>query len=162
MAFGTGTHETTRMCIKAIEKYIKQNDILIDIGCGSGILSIAGAHLGAKNVIGVDLDKLAVKISKENVELNGYKDVIDIRYGDLTDVITEKADIIVANIIADAIVMLSKGVSNFMNDDAYFISSGIINDKKNYVQENLIKNGFEILEINNEGEWNCIVAKVKK
>ena len=76
--------------------------------------------------------------------------------------ITEKADIIVANIIADAIVMLSKGVSNFMNDDAYFISSGIINDKKNYVQENLIKNGFEILEINNEGEWNCIVAKVKK
>ncbi len=162
MAFGTGTHETTKMCINAIEKYIKSEDILIDIGCGSGILSIAGAILGAKKVIAVDLDKLAVKISKENVELNNYKDIIEVRHGNLTDVITEKADIIVANIIADAIVMLSENIKDFMKEEAYFISSGIINEKADYVKENLIKNGFEIIEHNNDKEWNCIVAKVNK
>ncbi|EHL11199.1 50S ribosomal protein L11 methyltransferase [Peptoanaerobacter stomatis] len=162
MAFGTGTHETTKMCINAIEKYIKSEDILIDIGCGSGILSIAGAILGAKKVIAVDLDKLAVKISKENVELNNYQDIIEVRHGNLTDVITEKADIIVANIIADAIVMLSENIKDFMKEDAYFISSGIINEKADYVKENLIKNGFEIIEHNNDKEWNCIVAKVNK
>ncbi|MGP1489098.1 MAG: 50S ribosomal protein L11 methyltransferase [Peptoanaerobacter stomatis] len=162
MAFGTGTHETTKMCINAIEKYIKQEDTLIDIGCGSGILSIAGAILGAKKVIAVDLDKLAVKISKENVELNNYQDIIEVRHGNLTDVITEKADIIVANIIADAIVMLSENIKNFMKEEAYFISSGIINEKADYVKENLIKNGFEIIEHNNDKEWNCIVAKVNK
>jgi len=162
MAFGTGTHETTKMCINAIEKYIKSEDTLIDIGCGSGILSIAGAILGAKKVIAVDLDKLAVKISKENVELNNYKDIIEIRHGNLTDVITEKADIIVANIIADAIVMLSENIKDFMKEEAYFISSGIINEKADYVKENLIKNGFEIIEHNNDKEWNCIVAKANK
>lgn len=162
MAFGTGTHETTKMCINAIEKYIKSEDILIDIGCGSGILSIAGAILGAKKVIAVDLDKLAVKISKENVELNNYQDIIEVRHGNLTDVITEKTDIIVANIIADAIVMLSENIKDFMKEDAYFISSGIINEKVDYVKENLIKNGFEIIEHNNDKEWNCIVAKVNK
>ena len=162
MAFGTGTHETTKMCINAIEKYIKSEDILIDIGCGSGILSIAGAILGAKKVIAVDLDKLAVKISKENVELNNYQDIIEVRHGNLTDVITEKADIIVANIIADAIVMLSENIKDFMKEDAYFISSGIINEKADYVKENLIKNGFEIIEHDNDKEWNCIVAKVNK
>lgn len=162
MAFGTGTHETTKMCINAIEKYIKQEDTLIDIGCGSGILSIAGAILGAKKVIAVDLDKLAVKISKENVELNNYQDIIEVRHGNLTDVITEKADIIVANIIADAIVMLSENIKDFMKEEAYFISSGIINEKADYVKENLIKNGFEIIEHNNDKEWNCIVAKVNK
>ena len=139
MAFGTGTHETTKMCINAIEKYIKSEDILIDIGCGSGILSIAGAILGAKKVIAVDLDKLAVKISKENVELNNYQDIIE-----------------------DAIGMLSENIKDFMKEDAYFISSGIINEKADYVKENLIKNGFEIIEHNNDKEWNCIVAKVNK
>ena len=162
MAFGTGTHETTRMCINSIEKYIKKDDELIDIGCGSGILSIAGAILGAKKVIGVDLDKLAVKISQENVELNNYQDIIEIRYGDLTNVIKEKANIVVANIIADIVVMLSQNIKQFMKEDGYFISSGIINDKRAFVEENLIKNGFEIIESNNEGEWNCIVAKAKK
>lgn len=162
MAFGTGTHETTRMCINAIEKYIKKDSTLIDIGCGSGILSIAGAILGANKVIGVDLDKLAVKISRENIRLNNYQDVIEIRHGDLTNVIKEKADIVVANIIADAIVMLCQNIKEFMKEDGYFISSGIINDKRAYVKENLIKNNFEIVQSINEGEWNCIVARVKK
>ena len=151
MAFGTGTHETTRMCINAIEKYMNKGDSLIDIGCGSGILSIAAAHLGAEKVIAVDLDKLAVKVSKENVDLNGFSNTIDVRYGDLTDVIDEKADVIVANIIADIIA----------KDGGYFISSGIINDKKDFVISKLKENNFDIIEENNDGEWNCIVSKVK-
>ena len=161
MAFGTGTHETTRMCINAIEKYMKQGDSLIDIGCGSGILSIAAAHLGAQRVIAVDLDKLAVKVSKENVELNGFSDTVDVRYGDLTEVIDEKADVIVANIIADIIAKLSENIADFMKKDGYFISSGIINDKKDFVISKLIDNNFEIVEERNDGEWNCIVCKVK-
>lgn len=161
MAFGTGTHETTRMCINAIEKYMKQGDSLIDIGCGSGILSIAAAHLGAQRVIAVDLDKLAVKVSKENVELNGFSDSVDVRYGDLTEVIDEKADVIVANIIADIIAKLSENIADFMKKDGYFISSGIINDKKDFVISKLIDNNFEIVEERNDGEWNCIVCRVK-
>ena len=161
MAFGTGTHETTRMCINAIEKYMKQGDSLIDIGCGSGILSIAAAHLGAQRVIAVDLDKLAVKVSKENVELNGFSDTVDVRYGDLTEVIDEKADVIVANIIADIIAKLSENIADFMKKDGYFISSGIINDKKDFVISKLIDNNFEIVEERNDGEWNCIVCRVK-
>jgi len=161
MAFGTGTHETTRMCINAIEKYMKKGDSLIDIGCGSGILSIAAAHLGAEKVIAVDLDKLAVKVSKENVDLNGFSNTIDVRYGDLTDVIEEKADVIVANIIADIIAKLSENIADFMKEGAYFISSGIINDKKDFVITKLKENNFDIIEENNDGEWNCIVCRVK-
>ena len=161
MAFGTGTHETTRMCINAIEKYMNKGDSLIDIGCGSGILSIAAAHLGAEKVIAVDLDKLAVKVSKENVDLNGFSNTIDVRYGDLTDVIEEKADVIVANIIADIIAKLSENIADFMKEGAYFISSGIINDKKDFVISKLKENNFDIIEENNDGEWNCIVSKVK-
>ena len=161
MAFGTGTHETTRMCINAIEKYMNKGDSLIDIGCGSGILSIAAAHLGAEKVIAVDLDKLAVKVSKENVDLNGFSNTIDVRYGDLTDVIDEKADVTVANIIADIIAKLSENIADFMKDGGYFISSGIINDKKDFVISKLKENNFDIIEENNDGEWNCIVSKVK-
>lgn len=161
MAFGTGTHETTRMCINAIEKYMNKGDSLIDIGCGSGILSIAAAHLGAEKVIAVDLDKLAVKVSKENVDLNGFSNTIDVRYGDLTDVIEEKADVIVANIIADIIAKLSENIADFMKDGGYFISSGIINDKKDFVIGKLKENNFDIIEEKNDGEWNCIVSKVK-
>ena len=161
MAFGTGTHETTRMCINAIEKYMNKGDSLIDIGCGSGILSIAAAHLGAEKVIAVDLDKLAVKVSKENVDLNGFSNTIDVRYGDLTDVIDEKADVIVANIIADIIAKLSENIADFIKDGGYFISSGIINDKKDFVISKLKENNFDIIEESNDGEWNCIVSKVK-
>lgn len=161
MAFGTGTHETTRMCINAIEKYMNKGDSLIDIGCGSGILSIAAVHLGAEKVIAVDLDKLAVKVSKENVDLNGFSNTIDVRYGDLTDVIDEKADVIVANIIADIIAKLSENIADFIKDGGYFISSGIINDKKDFVISKLKENNFDIIEEKNDGEWNCIVSKVK-
>ena len=116
MAFGTGTHETTRMCIKAIEKYIKQNDILIDIGCGSGILGIVAAKLGAKDVVGIDIDAVAVKVAKENISKNGVDKVMVAMEGNLADDMDKdkKADIVVANIIADIIVILAKDVKSFL------------------------------------------------
>jgi len=159
MAFGTGTHETTTMCIKELEKRINNEDVVFDIGCGSGILSIAAAKLGAKKTIGVDLDKVAVKVSKENTELNNVDSSVEIRYGNLMNVVTEKADIVVANIIADIIAILAKDVSNFLNDDGLFIASGIILDKIEFVKAALLENNFEILEVNTMGEWSAIVSK---
>lgn len=159
MAFGTGTHETTTMCIKELEKRINNEDVVFDIGCGSGILSIAAAKLGAKKTIGVDLDEVAVKVAKENAELNNVDSSVEIRYGNLMNVVTEKADIVVANIIADIIAILAKDVSNFLNDDGLFIASGIILDKIEFVKAALLENNFEILEVNTMGEWSAIVSK---
>jgi len=159
MAFGTGTHETTTMCIRELEKRINNEDVVFDIGCGSGILSIAAAKLGAKKTIGVDLDEVAVKVSKENAELNNVDSSVEIRYGNLMNVVTEKADIVVANIIADIIAILAKDVSNFLNEEGLFIASGIILDKIEFVKSALLENNFEILEVNTMGEWSAIVSK---
>ncbi len=159
MAFGTGTHETTTMCIRELEKRLNNEDVVFDIGCGSGILSIAAAKLGAKKTIGVDLDEVAVKVSKENVKFNNVDHSVEIRYGNLMNVVTEKADIVVANIIADIIAILAKDVSKFLNDDGLFIASGIILDKIEFVKAALLENNFEILEVNTMGEWAAIVSK---
>lgn len=161
MAFGTGTHETTTMCIQQLENYVKKDSKVFDIGCGSGILSIAAAKLGAKEVVAVDLDEVAVKVSRENIELNNVEDKVVALHGNLTEVIKDKADIVVANIIADIIKILAKDVANFMKEDAVFISSGIIHAKVDEVKESLIENGFEIVEVQTLGEWNAIVSKLK-
>lgn len=162
MAFGTGTHETTSMCIQALEKYVKsENTTVLDIGCGSGILSIAAGLLGSKNVIGVDLDPVAVKVSKENIELNNLSENIEVRHGNLMDVVSEKAEIVVANIIADIIIFLSKEVGNYLKEDGIFISSGIIHAKLDEVVEAIEEAGFEILEVNKKGEWAAVVSKKK-
>lgn len=162
MAFGTGTHETTSMCIRELEKYVNKDSKVFDIGCGSGILAIAAAKLGAKEVIAVDLDEVAVKVAKENVIENKVEENVSVMHGNLTDVIKDKADVIVANIIADIIKILAKDVQNFMKEDAIFISSGIILDKVEEVKESLIENGFEIVEVQKLGEWSAIVSKLKK
>ena len=161
MAFGTGTHETTRMCIKALDKYVKPNTTVFDVGCGSGILSIAAAKLGAKHVVGVDLDPVAVDSSKENISYNDL-DNIEILEGNLLDVVDGKADIVVANIIAEIICVLTDDVKKALNDGGLFITSGIIHDRVDMVKEKFAESGFEIIEINKDGEWNCIVAKVVK
>lgn len=158
MAFGTGTHETTIMCIEALEKYIKAGDIVYDIGCGSGILSVVSSKLGADKVIGVDLDELCVKISNENILLNKVEDLIDIRRGNLLDVITGKADVIVSNIIAEIIVGMTGDIKEFLKDKGIFIASGIINSKVDLVETALIDSGFNIVDIINRNEWVCIVA----
>ena len=160
MAFGTGTHETTRMCIQALDKYVKEDSTVFDVGCGSGILAIAAAKLGAKKAVGVDLDPVAVESAKENVGFNGL-DNIEILYGNLVEVIEGKADIVVANIIAEVICILTEDVKRVLKEDGYFITSGIIHDRVDMVTNKLQETGFEVVEINKDGEWNCIVAKLK-
>ena len=160
MGFGTGEHETTRMCIKALEKYTKEDSTIFDVGCGSGILAIVSAKLGAKKAVGVDLDPVAVESAKENVSFNNL-DNIEILEGNLLDVIDGKADIVVANIIAEIICVLTEDVSKALKEGGYFITSGIIHDRVDMVTEKLNECGFEVVEINKDGEWNCIVAKLK-
>lgn len=162
MAFGTGTHETTTMCIQALEKYMKQEDTVLDIGCGSGILSIAAAKLGAKKAIGVDLDEMAIEVSNENVSINNVVEKVDIRHGNLLEVVDEKADIVVANIIAEIIKIVAPDVKLSLKKDGIFIASGIILDKIDFVQNALEDQGFEIIELVTMGEWACIISKVKE
>ncbi|MDF2502850.1 MULTISPECIES: 50S ribosomal protein L11 methyltransferase [Clostridium] len=159
MAFGTGTHETTRMCVQALEKYIKNDLTVFDIGTGSGILAITAAKLNAKKVIGVDLDPVAVDSAKQNVKYNHINN-IEIIHGNLMEVVNGKANIVVANIIADIITLLTPDVPKFLEKGGYFISSGIIKDRAEEVIDTLKKNRFDILEVNNQGEWICIVAKL--
>ena len=160
MAFGTGTHETTRMCIQALEKYVKEESTVFDVGCGSGILAIAAAKLGAKLAVGVDLDPVAVESSIENVGYNNLNN-IEILHGNLVEVIDGKSDIIVANILAEIICILTDDVKRVMKDGGVFITSGIIHDRVDMVCEKLEATGFEVIEKNRDGEWNCIVAKLK-
>ena len=157
MAFGTGTHETTRMCIKALEENITKESTVFDIGTGSGILAIGAKMLGAKDVIAVDLDPIAVDAAKKNVELNNIHG-IEVLEGNLMNVVEGKADIVVANIIADVIKFVCADVKNFLNSNGKFICSGIILDRKKDVEEKLIEVGYKVLEVKNEGEWVCIVA----
>lgn len=167
-AFGTGSHETTKLCISNLKKYISETTEVMDAGCGSGILSIIAMKLGAKRVYGIDIDELAVQASKENLELNRISsDCYDIVKG---DVIGDKEfaksvakigqyDIVVANILADVIIPLSAVIRPFMKENAVFITSGIINTKEEAVKQALIENGFEIVDISYMGEWVSIVAK---
>ena len=161
MAFGTGTHETTSMCINQIEKNLKAGDRVIDIGSGSGILSMAAVLLGAEKATGVDLDPVAGRVALENVELNNLQDKIEILHGNLTDVIREKADIVVANIMADIILILLEDVREFIKDDGLFISSGIIQEKRAAVEARLLEKNFSIVEVETKGEWCAITAQKK-
>ncbi|HHX61153.1 MAG TPA: 50S ribosomal protein L11 methyltransferase [Epulopiscium sp.] len=160
MAFGTGTHETTSMCMELLEKYVTEKDIVLDIGTGSGILGITAAKLGANKVIGVDLDQTAVKVAKENIDENKVSDIMEARYGDLLEIVKEKGNIVIANIIADVIIPLSETVTNVMLEDALFISSGIIEDRIDDVKA-AIERKFDIIEVLRKGEWAAIVAKKK-
>ena len=159
MAFGTGTHETTWMCIELLEEYIKNNCVVFDIGCGSGILSIVSSKLGASKVIGVDIDEIAVKASRENVSISKVENV-EIKSGNLLDVIRGRSDIIVANIIADVIIKICKSIPQFLQPGGVFICSGIINSKLEEVKVALQSNGFTILKIKEMGEWAAVVATI--
>jgi ribosomal protein L11 methyltransferase len=161
MAFGTGTHPTTYLCIRLLEKYINNGeDTVLDIGCGSGILSIAAALLGASDVTAVDIDPVAVEVSKYNVELNRLSSKIQVMEGDLTKGLDVKADIVVANLIADLIILLSKDISAHLRGKGIYISSGILIEKKEQVASEIEKCGFKILEILEEEEWCAIAAQL--
>lgn len=159
-AFGSGTHETTSMCIEQLDKRVKPDTVVYDIGCGSGILAIAAAKLGAKEVIAVDLDQAAIETSIENVRLNHVVGKVDVRHGNLMEVVTGKADIVVANIIADVICFLSESIHEFMHEDSLFITSGIINLKLEQVLTTLKANGLEVVEVVEKGEWAVVVSKL--
>ncbi|MDE5863477.1 MAG: 50S ribosomal protein L11 methyltransferase [Lachnospiraceae bacterium] len=169
-AFGTGSHETTRLCISNLKKYIRtdgKTDVL-DAGCGSGILSIVAMKLGAHRTYGIDIDELAVEASKENLKLNGISeeaymvvqgDVIGDRQFAMKVAANGQFDIIVANILADVIIPLSAVVRPLMKQGGVFITSGIIDSKEEAVKKALEKNGFRIVEITHMGEWVCIIAE---
>ena len=162
LAFGSGTHETTRLCLEAIEKHITPGCKMLDIGCGSGILSIASLLLGAGEATGVDIDKLAVKTAMENANRNGFDESrYTLYHGNLTDKVHGKFDVIAANIVADAIIMLSKGVDEFMNDDSVYIVSGIIDMREAEVVAALDEYGFRITARHEEGGWLCFECKKK-
>lgn len=158
MAFGTGTHETTMLCLEILEKYIKNGITVIDVGCGSGILSIASGKLGAEQVLAIDRDENAVRIARENVKRNDLETCVRAIKGDKLQNINFKADIIVANIIADVIIDLSKDVALCLKDNGVFIASGIIKDRKLSVIEALEKNGFDLVEQFEKGEWVALVS----
>ena len=162
LAFGTGTHETTRLCLQTLEKHVTEGTTVLDIGCGSGILSIAALLLGAEKAVGVDIDALAVKTAIENGEVNGFKEPeYTILQGNLTDKVSGKFDVVVANIVADVIILFCKDVASFMKDDAVFITSGIIDTREQDVIDAFDKYGFEIEKRNTESGWVCFQCKKK-
>ena len=160
MAFGTGTHETTSLCIRLMEDYLAPGMNVLDVGSGSGILSIAAAKLGASDVLAVDIDPVAVEISGENIELNGTSSIAKAQYGDLTKGIDYKADIVVANLMADLVMMLSGDVPAHMKDGGVYISSGILVEKEEVVSKAIVDAGFKIVEIKEDGMWCAIAAKL--
>ena len=158
MAFGTGTHETTSLCLRLMEDHLKPGDKVLDVGCGSGILSIAGARLSASEVLGVEIDPVAVDVARENIALNGVTGVARAQYGDLTRGIDFQADLIVANLMADLVMMLSADVAKHLLPGGKYISSGILVEKRDQVARAIRDCGFEILEIREDGMWCAIVA----
>lgn len=157
IAFGTGTHETTRLCLKALENYVKDGMTVLDVGCGSGILAVASLLLGAESAIGIDIDELAVKASIENAERNGVSDRYTAIHGNLADEVTGTYDIITANIVADAIIMLSGDIEKHMHKDTIYIMSGIIDSRLDDVLSALPKS-LNIIETQSEKGWYCLVA----
>ena len=162
LAFGTGNHATTRLCLETLERYVKDGDSVLDTGCGSGILSVASLLLGAKKAVGVDIDSLAVKTAVDNGKVNGFSSPeLTFIQGNLADDVTGKYDIVVANIVADIIILFSKDVGAFMKENAVFITSGIILPREAEVTEAFIRNGFEIVERNESGGWLSFVCRLK-
>ena len=166
-AFGTGMHETTQLCIRALKKYVTSETEILDGGCGSGILGMLALKFGAKHSLGTDLDPCAIDATHENMEVNGIrKDQYEVMIGNIIDdkavqdaVGYEKYDIVAANILADVLVPLTPVIIHQMKPGAVYITSGIIEDKENVVVEAVKAAGLELLEVNHQGEWVSVVAR---
>ena len=160
LAFGTGTHETTRLCMELLEQYVRPGMNVLDVGCGSGILSVAALLLGADKAVGVDIDELAVKTAVENAEINHVEDRFTGICGNLTDQVTGTYDIVVANIVADVIIMLTKDVEQFMKPDTVYLMSGIIDTREQDVLA-AVEEHFTIIDRKEEKGWVALSAKRK-
>ena len=158
MAFGTGGHETTSLCIKNLEKYVKPHDNIIDVGCGSGILSIAASYLTDGEIKAVDLDKLAVDVSRENFALNNLENRIAVEEASLLTKETKKYNVIVANILAHIIELMLDDAYKLLEDGGYYITSGIIKDKKDELLEKMLERGFKLVEETSDNEWYSFVV----
>ena len=169
-AFGTGMHETTQLCIRQIKKYVKPDTVLLDVGTGSGILSIAALKLGAKFACGTHLDPCAITAVKENMEVNGVEeDKYTVMLGNIIDdkavqeaVGYEKYDMVVANILAEVLVPLTPVILAQMKPGALYITSGIIDDKEETVVKAVKAAGLEVLEVNHQGEWVSVTARKRQ
>lgn len=160
MAFGTGGHDTTRMVLECIQDKLTPETQVLDVGCGSGILSIATLLLGARSAVGVDIDELAVKMAVENGKLNGMTPPrYVIKQGDLVQQIDGTYDLVLANIVADAIISLSKTIPPFLKPNGHYIVSGIIDTREAEVVEALKACGFIITERHEQGGWLCLVCR---
>lgn len=159
LAFGTGGHETTNLCLEVLDERVKGGERVLDIGTGSGILAIAALKLGAAVAEGVDIDPVAVRTAGENAALNGVADKLTVLVGDLSDKASGKYDIITTNIVATAIMSLAPAVPGLMADDAVFIASGIIDSRKDEVIAALEAAGLAVLEVKEKRGWECIVCK---
>lgn len=159
MAFGTGTHPTTVLSIQALERYIQGNELVLDVGAGSGVLSIAAVLLGAEKVSAYDLDEIAVRSTKINAKLNKVMDQVDCKQNNLLDNVNAEANIIVSNILAEIIVRFTDEAFRCLTPGGVFITSGIIQGKKDLVKERLIASGFEIIETNQMEDWISIIAR---
>lgn len=170
MAFGTGSHHTTRMCLEFLEKTVKDGDDMIDLGCGSGILSIGALLLGAKQALAVDIDPIAEKIAYENAAMNDiYNDRYTVLIGDvlsdtaLQDRLCEKKyDVVAANIVTSVIIELTKMVPRIIKPEGVYIMSGIIGDRLDEVLAALDENGFEVLEVREGDDWRAVMARPKR
>lgn len=163
MAFGTGTHPTTKMSLFALEQVLRGGETVLDVGTGSGVLSIASSLLGAKEIFAYDLDDVAVRVAQENIALNAGTENIHVAAGDLLKGIDIEADVIVANILADILVNLTDDAYRLLKDEGYLIMSGIISEKWNLVWESAEAAGFFLETHMIQGEWNaCVFKKTKE
>ncbi|MGL4358508.1 50S ribosomal protein L11 methyltransferase [Cetobacterium sp.] len=160
-AFGTGSHPTTSLCLKIMEENINPGNTVIDVGTGSGILMIAAEKLGATDIYGTDIDELAVEATKENLELNKISEKnAQVFLGDLISVVQDKQfDVVVANILADVILLLLKDIFKVVKKDGLIIFSGIIEDKLPEIVKQVEEKGLEILEIKRDKEWRALLIK---
>lgn len=160
LAFGTGMHNTTRLCLEALEDYINGGKTVLDLGCGSGILSIASLLYGAQSAEGVDIDELAVKTAIENGKMNGFSEPqYKVHCGDMTKEVSGTFDIVVANIVADIIVLFCKNARRFMKPGAHFIVSGILDIREPDVLAAFAEYGFTVKERRSDENWLCFVLE---